>query len=264
MKKNETVKVLLNRYGFKIIAVSFWLFLWEALSRWFGHNILLPSPISVMRTLINLSGRLSFWQTILFSSLRIIAGFLLALMIGVILAVGAYNSRLIKELTKPAMKTIQAMPVASFIILALIWIKAKNLSVLASFLMVMPLIYSNVMQGLLAADDKLLQMAKVFRVRSIRKIIAIYIPSVMPYFVSAVAVGVGLCWKAGIAAEIIGIPNGSIGEKLYEAKLYLMTEELFAWTIVIIIVSILFELAVMLLLRILHRDTAHQRKTAEE
>ncbi|MDD3172678.1 MAG: ABC transporter permease subunit [Herbinix sp.] len=266
MKDKYGLKGFLKHYGFKILAVCFWLLLWELLSIWIGHEILLAAPTAVLVTLIGLVGSLDFWQTILFSSLRIILGFLLALFVGSILAICAHNSRPIKELIAPLMKTIQAMPVASFIILALIWIKAKNLSVLASFLMVMPLIYSNVSQGLKATDEKLLQMAKVFQISRSKKIIAIYIPSVLPYFISAVSVGVGLCWKAGIAAEVIGIPTGSIGEKLYEAKLYLMTKELFAWTIVIIIISIIFEKAVMMMLQLFKKDneTQKQRKTAEE
>jgi len=145
------------------------------------------------------------------------------------------------------MKLTQAMPVASFIILALIWIKSKNLSVLTSFMMVMPIIYANIYQGLDSADVKLLEMAKVFRIGRWRKIKAIYLPAILPHFAAAISVGVGLCWKAGIAAEVIGIPSGSIGQKLYEAKLYLMTKELFAWTAVIIIISIVFEKLVMLL-----------------
>lgn len=239
----------------RILAVCFWLLLWEFVSIRIGQEILLASPAAVFITLAELIKSPDFWQTILFSSGRIILGFILALAAGIVLAVGAYNSRVIKELVAPLLKTIQAMPVASFIILALVWIRAKNLSVLASFLMVMPLIYSNVLQGLITADEKLLQMAKVFRIGKIDKVIAIYIPSVMPFFISAVSVGVGLCWKAGIAAEVIGIPNGSIGERLYEAKLYLMTKELFAWTFVIILVSILFEKLVLLLVRFLQKDS---------
>lgn len=233
---------------------------WEGLGIWLGHEILLPVPTAVLTTLVGLIGSIDFWQTVLFSSLRIILGFLLALAVGIILAISAHNSRIIKELAAPVMKTIQAMPVASFIILALIWMKSKNLSVLTSFMMVMPLIYSNVMQGLNAADLKLLQMAKVFRIGRGKKIIAIYIPAVMPYFVSAVSVGVGLCWKAGIAAEVISYPAGSIGERLYEAKLYLMTKELFAWTIVIILISILFEKAVIWLLQLLHTNVPVKEK----
>ncbi len=244
-----------KKFIFRVLATLFWLFLWEVVSRGLGQEILLAAPSAVLITLGGLIGKLGFWQTILFSSLRIVAGFILALIIGIFLAVGAYNSRLVKELVAPLMKTIQSMPVASFIILALVWIKAKNLSVLASFLMVLPLIYSNVQKGLFASDEKLLQMAKVFRLGIFKKMIAIYIPSVMPYFISAISVGVGLCWKAGIAAEVIGIPAGSIGEQLYEAKLYLMTKELFAWTFVIIVISILFEKAVLLLLRLMNNDT---------
>jgi ABC-type nitrate/sulfonate/bicarbonate transport system, permease component len=264
MHHRKVTKNILKDYSVKLIIILFWLLLWEAASRALGHSILLPAPSAVLATLAKLMINLDFWQTILFSSLRIIIGFLLALLAGIILAVGAHNSRMVEALIAPIMKTIQAMPVASFIILALIWIKAKNLSVLASFMMVMPLIYSNVAQGLKAADSKLLNMAKVFQIGKAKTIKAIYIPAVIPYFISAVSVGVGLCWKAGIAAEVIGIPTGSIGERLYEAKLYLMTEDLFAWTIVIIMISILFEKFVLLLIRRLQKDAARQRKTAEE
>lgn len=260
-------KVLHNNrfklYVTKIFAICFWLLTWEGLSRSLANDILLPSPIAVMQSLMELMVSPVFWQTILFSSLRIIIGFLLALIIGMVLALISYRNRFVKELFMPFMKTIQAMPVASFIILALVWIHSKNLSVLTSFLMVMPLVYSNVLQGLLSADQKLLQMAKVFHLNRKKKIMAIYLPSITPFFISAISVGIGLCWKAGIAAEVIGIPTGSIGQQLYEAKLNLMIKELFAWTIVIIIISILFEKAVMQLLHLLHKDVTANKKTSE-
>ena len=90
-------------------------------------------------------------------------------------------------------------------------------------------------------DYKLIEMAKVFDMSFMKKFRYIYISQVMPYFRAACGVSLGMCWKAGIAAEIIGIPKGSIGEHLYNAKVYLNTPELFAWTVVIIFVSILFE-----------------------
>jgi NitT/TauT family transport system permease protein len=116
-------------------------------------------------------------------------------------------------------------------------------------MMVLPMIYSNVIQGLNEADEKLLQMAQVFRLGLWKKAIAIYIPAVKPYLLTAVMVGLGFCWKAGIAAEVIGLPTGSIGAKLYEAKLYWMTKELLAWTVVIILISVIFEKMILLLLR---------------
>lgn len=243
------IKIIMKKYGLKMSVICFWLLLWELASKLVHQEIFLASPVAVAGALWKLCGSIGFWKAILFSSLRIIAGFLSALIIGTVLAVASYNSRLIKELISPLVKIIQAMPVASFIILVLVWISPKNLSALVSFLMVMPIIYINIFEGLNSADEKLLEMAKVFKINGPKKVIAIYIPAVMPYFIAAISVGVGLCWKAGIAAEVIGIPTGSIGERLYEAKLYLMTKELFAWTVVIIIVSIIFEKAVLLLVR---------------
>ncbi len=251
------------KYGRKLMVIFFWLLLWELLSRWIGHAMLLPSPIGVFGALIEFGATVDFWCAIIFSSLRIILGFFLALLIGTMLAVIAYKSKLIKELLTPLIKMIQAMPVASFIILALIWIKAKNLSVLISFLMVMPLIFTNMIKGLETTDEKLLEMAKVFQVSKRKQIRAIYIPAIKPHFIAAISVGMGFCWKAGIAAEVIGIPAGSIGANLYEAKLYLMTKELFAWTVVIIVISIIFEKAVMLLLQIPQRQ-AFQRKLRDK
>lgn len=236
-------------YGEKILVVSFWLLLWGLLSRRIGQAIILPSPLMAAEALFGMCFMAEFWLAILFSSLRIIGGFALAVAIGIILAVLAYNFYIVKLLITPLVKLAQAMPVASFIILALIWIKSSNLSVLTSFMMVMPLIYANVYQGLVSADEKLLEMAKVFRLSKWKKIKAIYIPATLPHFIAAISVAVGLGWKSGIAAEVIGIPSGSIGQKLYEAKIYLMTKELFAWTTVIIIISIVFEKIVMWIIK---------------
>lgn len=244
------MKKRLRNYSEKILVIGFWLLLWEILSRRIGQDIILPSPLMTAKSLSKLCITAQFWTSILFSSLRIISGFALSVLVGIILAVAAYNIKIIELLITPLMKLAQAMPVASFIILALIWIKSKNLSALTSFMMVMPLIYANTYQGLITADEKLLQMASVFRLGKVRKIKAIYIPAVMPHFIAAISVGVGLCWKAGIAAEVIGIPSGSIGEKLYEAKIYLMTKELFAWTAVIILISAAFEKIVIFLVNL--------------
>ncbi len=157
-------------------------------------------------------------------------------------------SRTVKALISPLMRLLKAVPVASFIILALLWIKSANLSVLISFVMVLPVIYTNVLQGIESADKKLLEMAKVYRMKPSKQFRYIYLPSVMPALTAGCSVALGFSWKSGIAAEVIGIPTGSIGEKLYEAKLYLMTGELFAWTLVIVLLSVLFEKLVMLLI----------------
>ncbi len=255
MEGKEAVRKLTRKYGFKVIIICFWLLLWEVVSWQDPREIFIASPLSVFVTLINLIKDGSFWVTIAWSSFRIAAGFIMALAAGIILAAAAYNSVIFRELISPVMKIMKTIPVASFIILALLWINNKtNLSVLISFMMVLPLVYTNVLQGLRATERELLQMAKVFRISRWKRVVAIYIPAALPYFVSAVSVGMGFCWKAGIAAEVIGIPSGSIGERLYEAKLYIMTKELFAWTLVIIAISMLFEKLVLHLLAMLQKS----------
>jgi NitT/TauT family transport system permease protein len=168
---------------------------------------------------------------------------------GAVLATLSYKSRVIFEVISPLMKVIKATPVASFIILALVWISPVNLSILIAFLMVLPVSFSNILHGLESTDEKLLEMAKVFRIGGWKRIKAIYIPAVMPFVLSAISIGLGFSFKSGIAAEVIGKPANSIGLYLYEAKLYFMIKELFAWTLVIILISVLFEKAMMRILR---------------
>ena len=141
----------------------------------------------------------------------------------------------------PPVQLMKTVPVASFVILALIWTGSKNLSVFISFLVVYPMIHVNTKAGLISADRELLEMAEVFHIPFIRRALYIYRTALYPYLKSACRTALGMGFKSGIAAEVIGVPDGSIGEGLYLAKIYLSTAELFAWTVAIILVSSLFE-----------------------
>lgn len=225
----------------KLWAVLFWLLLWQAASMAINQEILLVSPASVIRRLFALAGESSFWQSVSFSFMRIAGGFILAVFSGIVLAALASRFKRVRELLAPLMLTVKAIPVASFIILVLIWVSSKNLSVLISFLMVLPIIYTNVLDGICETDQKLLEMAQVFEVPLYKRIRYIYVSEILPFFKSGCSIALGLCWKSGVAAEVIGIPENSIGENLYNAKVYLDTPDLFAWTLVIIIISLIFE-----------------------
>ncbi len=246
----KQVKSAVYNNKYRILAVVFWITVWQSASMLISKEMLLASPFAVIKALGFLTGKGVFWLSIFNSFLKILMGFLLAIILGISLAVLSYKMLILKEIISPLMKIIQATPVASFIILALLWVESKNLSILCSFLMVIPVIYVNVLQGIVGTDHKLKEMAYVFQITPFKKVRYIYLPAVMPYFVSASTVGLGLCWKAGIAAEVIGLPKFSIGEQLYEAKIYLMTDELFAWTIVIILISVISE---RLIIRLIHR-----------
>ena len=222
-------------------AVAVWLAVWELASLYIGQEILLVSPVSVLRRLTVLAVQSDFWGSIAFSFFRIIGGVLLASLCGTLLASLSAAFRFVRDLLAPAMAAIKAVPVASFIILVLIWVPSRNLSVVISFLMVLPVIYTNVLGGILSTDRKLLEMAQVFRIPLFRRIRYIYLSQLLPYLRTGFSLSLGLCWKAGVAAEVIGIPKGSIGEKLYEAKVYLETPDLFSWTLVIVLISVIFE-----------------------
>ena len=148
---------------------------------------------------------------------------------------------------------MKSIPVASFTILAIIWVGSKNLSVLVSVLIAIPIIYSNMLEGIDSLDPKLKTMAQVFEIPAGKRFFGIYMSQILPYFRSASRLAMGLCWKSGVAAEVIGIPDGSIGEKLYMSKVYLETEDLFAWTLLIILLSFICEKLFMLLVDIIVR-----------
>ena len=225
----------------RLLAVAFWLAVWQAAAMAIGQEVFLVSPVQALRTLVQLLPRADFWQRVGFSSGRILLGFVLGAVFSVVLAVCAARWSAADALLAPVMQLVKATPVASFIILALVWVSGKSLSILISFLMVLPVLYGAVRTGLDSADPQLLEMARVFRVPLGRRLRGIYLPQVMPYFRTAVSLGLGLCWKAGAAAEIIGLPAGSMGERLYTAKVYFQTADLFAWTVTIVAVSVVFE-----------------------
>ena len=237
----------------RLWAAAFWLLVWEGASLALaattgGRMLLLASPVQALGRLLALAGTAAFWQAVAFSSLRILGGFLLACALAAVLAPLAARFQWIRDLLSPLVAVVKAVPVVSFIILALIFFSSENLSLLISALMVFPPVYLNVLEGIGHTDRQLLEMAEVFLIPVGRRIRYIYLPQVIPFFRSGCMVALGLCWKSGIAAEVIGTPSGSIGEHLQQAKIYLDMPDLFAWTLVIVLVSLAFEKTVLALL----------------
>lgn len=163
-------------------------------------------------------------------------------------AVTAARYALVRMVLSPFVSALKSVPVASFVILALIWLSPASLSVFVSFVMVFPILYTNLLAGLAACDEKMLEMAHTLGMSAYNRALYIYFPTLFPYLRSGLSLSLGLCLKAGIAAELIGIPSGSVGEQLYFSKVYFETSELFAWTVVIVLVGILFEKVVLRLI----------------
>jgi len=202
-----------------------------------GQPILLASPAETLARLWALIQTADFWRSLLFTLGHILAGFALASLAGMALAMLAGRVAFVSALLSPLLSAMRSVPVASFVIAALIWVPSRRLSVLIAFVIVLPVIYAGTLDGIRQIDPRLREMARVFRMGRWTRFRTVDLPAALPSVASALSVSIGLAWKSGVAAEVIGIPGGSVGEKLYKAKIYLATPDLFAWTLAIVLIS---------------------------
>lgn len=233
----------------KIIACLIWIGVWEIVALALKSEILLPSPHIVIVRTLELIATLDFWKTIWISFSHIGLGLLFGIAIGVILGYLAYKIKFIKDILAPPVSVMRSVPVASFIILLLAWVSSVWLAIPICFIIVFPLVYTNIFNGLNSLDKSYTEMADIFRIDNFRKIRYVIFPQMSPFIKTAFTASVGLAWKSGIAAEVIGMSKGSIGEHLQQAKVFLMMRDLFAWTLVIVLLSIVMEKLVLLVLR---------------
>lgn len=225
--------------------ILFWLCLWQIAAVTTDNHILLVGPVQVVSALLENIVRADFLKIVFCSLGRIGLGFFLALFCGLILGAASYRFPVAEEILAPVVETLKAIPVASFVVLLLIWFGASKLSFFISFLIVFPNVYVNTIAGLKSTDKKLLEMAEVLGMSGYNRIFYIYRPALLPYLKSCLKISLGMSWKSGVAAEVIGLPDFSLGEQLYMSKIYLDTAGLFAWTLLVIVLSFLFEKLVL-------------------
>ncbi|MCF0135765.1 MAG: ABC transporter permease subunit [Lachnospiraceae bacterium] len=219
----------------------FWVLVWYLLAAAVNKPLLLPMPGAVLARVLELAAEASFWRILLVSVFRVSLGILGGLLLGVILGCLCHVSDLVRTLAAPLLTIIKAAPVASFIILLLIWIGRDIVPGVIGALIVIPVVYSGVRSGLESVDGDILEMAAAYELSFSTRVRNIVIPSVKPYFLSSIRASVGIGWKAGIAAEVLTVPVLSIGKMIYESKLYLETTDLFAWTLCTVLLSLIIE-----------------------
>lgn len=227
------------------IAVALvWLGIWFCLSLFAREThlgLLIPMPKEVFAALTGLLREKSFYMSCLMSLLRVVLGWSTGLVAGTLLALLTFGSKLLSAFFSPVIHIVKATPVASFIILALVLMGRAEVPIFTGLLMSLPVVWANLTEGLGAVDRKLSEMAVAFNMAKKNRLKYIRIPSVLPYFTSAATTSMGLTWKACIAAEVICTPSSSIGAGIYNAKVYLETPSLFAWTLTVILLSMLLE-----------------------
>lgn len=227
----------------------FWTALWWLVSMIIGNELLLPSPLLTFKKLLELSQTAAFWLTAGSSLLRVVLGFFWGLAVGTVLGIITAVNRTSDYFFSPIQSIVKATPVASFIILALVWLKASTVPSFVSFLMVTPIIWNTLKTSIINTDKMLLEAAHCYRLGALKTVKTVYIPSVSQQYISSLITSLGLAWKAGIAAEVLCHPKPSIGTMLYDAKIYLETPDLFAWTATVIILSVCMEKLFAVLLR---------------
>ncbi len=226
----------------KLTGVSaFWLLIWILVSFRLDSELLFPSPLSVARALCELAVTKEFWLTALYSLLRVLLGIFISLAAGSLLAFLTEKSKALNALLSPLLTVIKATPVASFIILALLWINRQTLPLYITALIVIPIVWSNVAEGIRSVDKSLVEVTKIYKFGKKDTLLKLYIPSVAPFFMAACKSSLGMAWKAGISAEVLSTPKNAIGTELYFSKTYLETPSLFAWTLVVIVLSVIIE-----------------------
>ena len=232
----------------KLLPPVFWLGVWQlgafAIDLWLkgkGNELLLPYPATVGSALLSLAGTREFWLTASCSLARILAGMALGIAAGLLLAVLTSFCPPVDALLSPAIRVIRATPVASFILLVLLWVDRDWVPVSIAALMVLPVVWGNVSRGIAEVDPQLLELAKAYRFSRGKTVRLIYLPSLQPYVLSAVTTAMGLAWKSGVAAEVLCVPRLSIGAEIYYTKYYLEVPHLFAWTVVVVSLSLALE-----------------------
>ncbi len=241
-------KLLKNKIVISFGVAVFWLVVWEIAALAVDKSVLLPSPVATALTLFELAKDGSFWLSCLYSLGRIALGFTIGTLFGTVIGFICFKSSLVKTLLHPLQGMIKATPVASFIILALVWIGKNSIPSFTAFLMVTPIVWSGVYSSLISIDRNLTETLEIFPLPLIKRIKYLYIPSMKKKYVASLETALGLAWKAGIAAEVLCIPKTSMGTELYYSKIYIETEKLFAWTLCVIVISIVLEFAMKRLL----------------
>ncbi|OXS25144.1 MAG: ABC transporter permease [Acetobacterium sp. MES1] len=225
----------------KIGVAIFWVLLWALAAWWVDSPLVLPSPLKTLEGVIILAGDFEFFVSIGATLLRVFGGVFISVALGLVLGLAGGLNKAFYEIMNPFVSTIKSLPVVSVIILINLWIASGVVPLVVTFLICFPVTWTNVVQGVRTTDKKLLEMARIYNVDQTKIIRDIYIPSVKPFAVSALMNAIGLGWKVTVTAEVLANALPSIGMNLYYAKIYLETDLLFSWTLVIVICSLAIE-----------------------
>lgn len=241
MKVSIFKSLIKDKRNLTFISFILLIVFWKLLSLIINSGLIIPSPESTFKAIFQLIRTGEFYIIILYSLKRGLIGFAFSFILGITIGFLAGLNDIINRLLEPVLVIVRSTPLMSVILLALIWFKTENVPIFASFLVSFPIITSNTIEGIKNIDPKIMQMAKIYKIRKWRIVGEIYFPAILPFTIAAISTSAGIGWKAVIAAEVLSQPEYAIGTSLQDSRIYLNTDRIFAWTIVAILISYVFE-----------------------
>lgn len=225
----------------RVFVILLWLVVWQLASMAVGTDLLLAGPAATFTALVRDIVEPSFLSTVGFTLVRVMSGFVLAFFLALVLGILSVLVPVLHELIAPVLSAMKSVPVACIVVLLLIWIGSRNVSFISVIFVALPAMFFSVTEALAAHDTSLDMLLKTLRVSRTRRWLATAWPDMVPFLVASGKACIGMSWKAGVAAELIGIPQGSMGDRVYQAKLLFDTADLFAWTLVVVALAWLSE-----------------------
>ena len=239
--------------GALIATLLIWMLIWGFATMRVGVSFILPSPIEAFTEFFRLLPQKVFISAVTGSVIRVILGYIIGISVGAVAAFISHFIPPLKAFFAPLMKVARATPVASFILICALWMTSFVTPIFIAFLMVFPVVYENVLTGLSKTDEALIEVTSIYGFSPLKRLIFLYIPSAMPYLGSSCITSLGLAWKSCVSAEVLVVTAGSVGYNIFVSKNYLETEQLFAWTIAVVLLSVALEYAVKLIARLITR-----------
>lgn len=232
-----------------LVSVALWILVWQLLHVVIGYDFLFPSVPDTLRAFFELSFTAVFWKTVSLSLVRIMFGLILGIALGCVFALVSVYVPILDSFVSIGMSIIKSTPVASIVILLWVLIDGANLPVVIALMMVAPIIWQNLKDAYNSVDKNLYEVSVAFEFSRLKRFEHVFLPAIKGYFIPAVLTSVGLAWKSGIAAEIIAYTRNSIGKYIKDAKDSIETAEMFAWTLTVVLISLLLESGIKLLLK---------------
>lgn len=237
----STIKGNLLKAAKIILPVAFWLLVWQIVALIVNRSFLIPGVPETFSALLTILSSRTFFKVVLFTILRILSGLFLGIAMGIILAFLSHKFEIVNIIISPLISVIKSTPVATFVVILWIMLSGDALAIFIAFLMVMPIIWQNLMDGYKSIDKDLSEVCDVFEFSFAKRMRILVFPALMKYLIPGIITASGLAWKAEIAAEIIAYTKNSIGQQINDAKYFYETPTVFAWTFVVIIMSIFLE-----------------------